>query len=154
MEAEPLMEVFGLCTGIVLYSEESCELIVFKRCLVRLPPFVELLREVARLASLEMVIVREGKLVSLEPKPGVGRHSAKASCGVRTDSMAFPLSADFFSFFSISFWATLRLLAPLADMADNGNDASFPGMILVADPIGPVSRWRCRWRVGMDVYPD
>lgn len=82
----------------------------------RLPlPFVELLLEVTRLASLEMVSCLTGKLDSLTPVLGVDRQSENASCGLRIDSTAL-FDAAFFSFFSMSLATAFRLRAPLADI--------------------------------------
>src|SRR5689334_19959733 len=98
-------------------SRESLELMVPNLGLLPLP-FVELLLEDMRLASLEMVIDLDGTPGSLRPGVGVGRHSANASWGRRMLSTPF-FSAAFFSFFSISFRATFLLRAPRADMVMN-----------------------------------
>jgi hypothetical protein len=115
MDAEPLAEVLGRERIPALKSKESSDLMVLRRGLLWLG-FVELLRDVARLASLETVKDLEGALVSLELWLGVGAHSANASWGLRIEETALVFSSRFFSFFSISFATALRLRAPLADI--------------------------------------
>lgn len=76
MDADPLNDVLGL--WIALRSADWSELIAVKPGLLPLP-FVELVREVPRLASLEMVSCLEGSPLSRTPGLGAGCQPAKAS---------------------------------------------------------------------------
>jgi hypothetical protein len=76
MDVDPLNDVLG--RWIALRSEDWRELTIFKPGLLPLP-FVELVREVPRLASLEMVSCLEGSPLSLAPTLGVACQPAKAS---------------------------------------------------------------------------
>jgi hypothetical protein len=75
IDAESAVDVLRRWRGLI--SNESLEWIVFSR-LLPYPGLVELLREVARLASLDTVTDLEGTRASLGLSPG-GGHSEKAS---------------------------------------------------------------------------